>query len=211
MMVISNFLFDLYLFAGCAWCYSGFWLYFARATAAIFLAIVGISLTLSYSRDSHFSKFLKRGLRIFAYGLILTAVTFIFLGENAVLFGILHLIGASIILSYPFIERKGLALAGGLVLIGLGFFIRLPSQFFWLANSPGYSSVDYNPILPWFGIVLIGIFLGRILYPESKPKLSLRDNILSKIGRKSLLIYLAHQPVILALLSLYFGRLPLQI
>ena len=110
MMLTSNFLFDLYLFSGCKWCYSGFWLYFARVTAGLFLLLVGISLTLSYSNLKEKSKvniirkYIKRGSRIFALGILITIITFVFIGDKFIRFGILHLIGIGIMLSIPFLN-----------------------------------------------------------------------------------------------------------
>ncbi|HDM25468.1 MAG TPA: DUF1624 domain-containing protein, partial [Thermoplasmatales archaeon] len=80
-----------------------FWWYFARATATLFLTLVGISLTLSYSRIIHLSKnrdfrkiyikYIIRGMKIFSWGFLITFITFIFLRKGTILFGILHLIG----------------------------------------------------------------------------------------------------------------------
>ena len=51
MMVLYHFLYDLDYFGGYPLnVRSGCWLYFAEATAAIFIVLVGASLTLSASR-----------------------------------------------------------------------------------------------------------------------------------------------------------------
>ena len=54
---------------------SGFWGIFADTSAFMFVFLVGLSLTLSYQRTAAtmgsatlFGKYLRRGLRIFAYG-----------------------------------------------------------------------------------------------------------------------------------------------
>jgi uncharacterized membrane protein len=219
MMALSNFLFDLHYFAGCAWCYQGFWLYFARATATLFVLLAGVSLSLSHSRirgrPGSFiaKKYLKRGLRIFSYGLLVTAATWLFLGRGFVVFGILHLIGLSIILSYPFLERKNLGLVSGIIIILLGFFVQnISTGFPWLVwaglKPPGFFSVDYTPVLPWSGLVLTGIFLGKHLFPGGKGRFGqgfssfFPIRILSKLGRNSLIIYLAHQPLFVGIIYL---------
>ena len=111
MMILFHLLYDLDYFGNYTLnVHAGFWLYFARATATIFLLLVGISLTLSFSRatkikkagNTLYLKYLKRGLKIVSWGFVITLTTWIFLREGFVVFGILHLIGISIILAYPF-------------------------------------------------------------------------------------------------------------
>ena len=211
MMVLSNFLFDLSLFAGCGWCYSGFWFYFARATAVLFVLVAGISLALSFSRGREFPHFLKRGLRIFGYGLLITAVTLVLFPGSAIYFGVLHLIGLSIILAYPFLRRKFLGLAAGIVFISLGLILeKIPVGFPWLVwfglKYPGFFSLDYTPILPWLGVFLVGVFLGNFLFPQGKgtgSSNSVPIKFLSKLGRNSLFIYLIHQPILVGIVLLF--------
>lgn len=214
MMVISNGLFDLHLFVSCGECYAGFWLYFARVTASLFVLLVGVSLTLSYSRTkAGFNKYLLRGARIFGYGLLITAVTWMVLGEQAILFGILHLIGLSIILAYPFLKQRFSALVMGVLIIILGLAAQVVAVdwpwLLWLGLQPvGFMAVDYTPLLPWFGLVLIGIFLGNTLFSGGrglKPNTSPLVRFLSLLGRRSLFIYLAHQPILVAILHVTVG------
>ena len=190
--------------------------YLARAIAGLFILLVGVSLTLSFSRTGKapWIKYLKRGLKIFSWGLIITGITWIFVEEQFVVFGILHFIGISIILAYPFLKQKFLNLGLGIALIGLGLYLKQMvfgfSWLVWLGIRPSkVLSVDYFPILPWFGVVLIGIFLGNLVYSGYTRQFNLPD--LSKIkivkwfcwlGKHSLLIYLIHQPVLIGLIYL---------
>src|SRR5215211_6430433 len=66
---------------------------------------------------------------------------------------------------------------------------------------------DYVPVFPWFGPVLIGLAIGRtVLRRRTAPSVarwraeSSAAQLLAWAGRKSLLIYLIHQPVLLAAL-----------
>lgn len=82
-------------------------------------------------------------------------------------------------------------------------------QFFLLGSPPDtYSSWDYYPLFPWFGIILIGIALGKMAHPKQKKKLQNKKGklttIIKKIGQKSLPIYLLHQPIILIVLKIIF-------
>ncbi|MBL7160666.1 MAG: DUF1624 domain-containing protein [Candidatus Aenigmarchaeota archaeon] len=216
MMLLSNFLFDLYFFAGCSSCYAGFWFYFARATAFLFILLAGVSLTLSYSRlesKAVFKKYMKRGLRIFSWGILITIITWALIGEGFVLFGILHLIGVSVILGHLLLRFRFLNLVLGLTLIIASFFLQNISGHAWLlwtGLAPyGFFSIDYTPLIPWFGVFLIGIFLGNSIYPKGKQRLPKNTNPivkgLSLLGRRSLLIYFAHQPIFIVLLFMWLN------
>ena len=70
----------------------------------------------------------------------------------------------------------------------------------------GLYTFDYVPLLPWFGVVLLGLFFGGAAYKNRKPKSGPSvAKPLCFIGRHSLFIYLTHQLVlvgcILVLLS----------
>jgi uncharacterized membrane protein len=222
LMIFYHVLYDLDRFGG--WgigIHTGFWRYFAFATASLFLLLVGVSLTLSYARAAHtnseqrlFPKYLNRGVRIFAWGLVITAVTWVLMRDSFVRWGILHLIGLSIILAFPLLKlRYGNLMLGSLLLL-LGVLIRNlrvgSPWLLWLGLMPAqFTSVDYFPVLPWFGVVLIGVFVGNSLYPGYQRIFRLQDRShrlpvrsLDLLGRHSLLIYLVHQPVLVVALFL---------
>jgi uncharacterized membrane protein len=195
---------------------TGYLALFADVTAGLFLFLVGISLAISRTRTSLtgwrlLSKYLARGSRILAYGVVLTVV-FLALGMGVVAFGILHLIGISIILAYPFLRLGITNLVLGTVIFVTGQYILaqdLYSQSFWLLPfgvvPEGVVMPDYRPLVPWFGVVLIGLFFGNVVYggrpavPGDKAPVLARP--LLPLGRNSLFIYLIHQPIIIALLA----------
>lgn len=226
-MVIYHFFFDLN-FLGLAprEMYAGGWLVFQRMIASSFLLLVGISLTISFShaRDKPFfgvfKKFLKRAGFVMAAALLVTLGTGLFVPEQYVRFGILHLISVSTIIAVPFlfIRPAWITAILGAVSIYFGAFIKTLSVshpfLLWLGVAyPGFATVDYFPVVPWFGIVLIGIFAGKWMYPDGTRKYhwlsvpSTPDNrpqtILAWVGRKALWIYLIHQPVLIGVLTVW--------
>lgn len=227
MMIVFHTVFDLSFFAifpvDVA---SGFWRYFAYATATLFLLVVGISLVISHDRAAgHLSgfslakKFVLRGAGIYALGLLVTLATWLYLPQGYVIFGILHLIGVSVILSPLFFRLKAWNIPAGILCILIGWFvvsrISLPSPSVLLLPlgmyGPTFWSVDYTPLFPWLGVVLIGMGVGSLLYAGGTRHFSLRTlpdlfvRPLSFLGRHSLVIYLVHQPVIILLLALVTG------
>ena len=171
MMVSFHFVYDLdYFGVRASDLDSGFWMVFARATAAVFILLAGLSLTLSFWRASKtFSplelrlKFVRRGVRIFLWGMFITLATLVLLKEEAILFGVLHLIGVSIVLAYPLIGYRLANLILGLVLIAAGIYVQgvdaASGWFLWLGLAPaGFHTLDYFPLLPWFGVILLWLF-----------------------------------------------------
>lgn len=219
MMVLYHLVYDLYAFGDYPLeATSGFWALFADATASLFLLLVGVSLAISHRRarqkgEDGFRKYLLRGLRILGYGMLLTAVFWVF-DLGVVAFGILHLIGVSVILAYPLLSYRlanvvlGAAVfAAGVWMISAG----VSSESPWLlplgVAPEGLSMPDYRPVLPWFGMVLFGLAAGNAVYGAGRRPAGLGDKepalarVLSPLGRRSLAIYLVHQPVLILLLS----------
>jgi uncharacterized membrane protein len=221
-MIAFHFLFDLNYFAGQLIMLSqGMFLFLGRFSAASFVFLVGLSLTISYSRASRvksgwllFKKYLFRGIKIFFLGLLITLFTFLFFPSYTIFFGVLHFIGLSIILAFPFVRKRFFAffLAFVFVLAGLwiGQFTFPFPWLLWLGLKPaGFLSFDYFPILPWFGLVLFGLFAGNKLYPGGRRAFKIGDfsknpvvRFLSFLGRHSLVIYFLHQPILVAVILL---------
>jgi uncharacterized membrane protein len=227
MMVLFHTLFDISYFGiSPVIVSSGFWRYFAFATASLFLLIVGISFSISYARAarSHSgrqlaSKFLVRGAGIFSLGLLVTVCTWLYLGEGYIIFGILHLIGVSIILAPLFYRFGKFNIIIGAACVLIGSAVTAINGPLWLLplgiHPAAFWSVDYTPLFPWFGVVLIGIGCGVWLYPGGVPRYQLLklpaslQGPLTFPGRYSLWIYLAHQPVIIVILHFLTGNVPL--
>ena len=66
----------------------------------------------------------------------------------------------------------------------------------------GFSSGDYFPLIPWIFMYLIGYHLGKIILTDKNTLLKRSIPVLTKLGTKSLLVYIIHQPVCYALLWL---------
>ncbi len=200
---------------------SGLIFYIGRITATIFILLAGISLSISYSRVKKILKlkdillkFIKRGLKIIFLGLIISVITWFYIPRGFIIFGILHFIGASILLSLIFIKYKLNNIIFGIFFIIVGFYLKsLTFDFNFLIPlgfiPNNFWTVDYFPLFPWFGIILIGISIGNFIYPNCKRIFSIIDlskNLIVKsfcyLGRNSLLIYFIHQPIIIVLITI---------
>ena len=180
----------------------------------LFLLISGICVTLG-------SHPVRRGLIVFACGLICSAVTagmyFLNMADKSIIiyFGVLHCLGVCMLL-WPLFKRLpvwALGLLGlGLTVLGLWISGNVVVDFPWLIPLglvPGdFASSDYFPLLSNQGFFLVGAFLGKTLYRKKEtllPRVNPANPVLAfftRLGKWSLPVYLLHQPIITGLLYL---------
>lgn len=174
----------------------------------------------------------KQGVMVSAGGLIVTMVTLIASYESRVIFGVLNLIGASALLMIPCkkLFEKIPAFTGFLsmfLLFGityginerqLGFFgchlIELPGEFyqnlftaFWGFPKLSFYSSDYFSVFPWSFLYFAGYFLCRLWKEHKIPGaecLNYKIPLLTAMGKRSLIIYMLHQPILFGLLEVVF-------
>ncbi len=173
----------------------------------------------------------KRGIIVFLGGVLVSLVTYLFMRENVVAFGILTFMGIAMI--FVALTEKilikintviGMAVSAVVFFImrnindgWLGFenlkILKLPdflyknyiTAFLGFPHREFYSS-DYFPFLPWIFLFLTGYFLYKIL-EKHKERLFSKGKVflLSFIGRHTLIIYLLHQPLIYGILYLIYN------
>ncbi|MDR7666244.1 heparan-alpha-glucosaminide N-acetyltransferase [Methanosarcina sp. Z-7115] len=225
IMLLYHFLYDLDFFElADIQLRSGSILYAGRFSASLFILISGTSLSISHSRAldkefdgngaENFLKYLKRGLKLYFMGLLLTGITWIFLPEEYIIFGILHFFGVSAVLVYPFLKYGKENLFFSLFFGLSGLYLRQRtfecSSLLWLGFTPeNFRTMDYFPLFPWFGVLLAGVFLGNFLYTGGKRQFEIPYigknpifRLFSSVGQNSLVIYFIHQPLFLGLLFL---------
>jgi uncharacterized membrane protein len=197
--------------------YHGFWWWIARVIVANFTFLAAVSLTISYSRSNKRSGFLLRGLKIFAWGMLITLLTWLIVPDEYVRFGILHFFGIAFMLGPFFLRFRFINLVLGAALLATGIYLQEHRVFVdfpwlvWLGLRPQrFGTLDYSPLLPWFGLFLLGMFCGKMLYPQGNRRFSipeLNDPITSALtlpGRHPLLIYIAQWPAILSILFILY-------
>lgn len=205
MMIMFHLIYDLKEFYSYDFEYlEGFWYYEGLVSVVIFTLISGISATLAHNN-------FKRGLSVFGYGMFLTVVTYFYAPKMYIRFGTLHMLGFCM-MAYNYLDelKKRYLLAISITTIAAGNIfatMTVKSPYLYplgLLNS-GFSSLDYYPILPWFGVFLLGVILGKTIYHRKKSLFGFNPKFepISYMGRHSLFIYFTHQLVILALLYIY--------
>ncbi|MDM9628122.1 DUF1624 domain-containing protein [Rhizobium sp. S152] len=190
---------------------------YARAIASTFLFIVGISLVLASTPDIRWRPFWKRFAMIAAAALLISLATFYFVPGEWIFFGILHAIAVLSLVGLAFTRLPLAITILATVVVTIAWLVDtwiapgvLRSEIFnprylaWIgfAEMPQRSN-DYVPVFPWAVPFLVGLTATRIAMltalPQRLAALGTGNSPLAKIGRHSLLFYLVHQPVLIAI------------
>lgn len=175
--------------------------------AGIFIVLSGVVSRFSRSNA-------RRGARLLVISLGITLVTWLI--GVPILFGVLHFLAVSILL-YSALRRfwdkmplwaavllcvVGFVLlwnvAGGQAIDGIAGWLLFP--FGWFAT--GFRSADYYPLLPWIFLFFAGTSLGAWFRQADTKPAWFRDwkaGFFAGIGRRALLVYLLHQPILYGL------------
>lgn len=201
--------------------YNTFWL-----TSGVFILVSGTALVLRHARRKgsesvYYLSIAKKAVFLFAIAMGITTVTwaadiFVLAGDSTFIkIGFLHMLSISMLLSIPFLRLEKWNIIPGLIVTLIGFLI-IP-----LIQEPGWlyplgihgaefmsTTQDYFPLFPWFGVMLLGIGVGSILYPKGVRRFTLPEpgmvgRFLAKIGNGNvtLIVYLIHVPIIFVIFA----------
>ncbi len=191
------------------------WRLFARGIAGTFLTIVGFSLVLATRKGLDLKAYLKRLAMVAAAAALVTLGTWRFMPGDFIFFGILHHVAVASVLALPFLRLPTIVVAvAAAIAFALPSLVAHPLLDQPWAAGIGFSraeihTADFVPVFPWFGCVLSGIVLARLILPrlDGTALASWRPgNRATRIaawgGRHSLLVYLVHQPLFIGALML---------
>jgi len=230
-MVAFHLWFSLWWFGLADSPFSGWGRWFGQGIGLTFLLVSGVSNYLFSRKHVIKSRLIIRVVKLACAACTVSIVTAIVIPTAPVYFGILHLmtVGCLTVWSTRHWSNKWL-LVLAMLLIGLGWCLYGQVWPTWWGVPIGFQPVnfltlDYYPICPWLGWLLIGVIGGRWLYPEghrgraltkisnrlpvlnSSPLGTWIIKILSWFGIHSLAIYITHQVIIWLVLYAYVGVL----
>lgn len=192
------------------WPYDPRFVFFGHVVAASFLAMVGVSLALAARDGLNLASFWRRLGRVVGAALLVSAATYWAFPDSFIFFGVLHCIAAASVLALLFLRAPWpLTLLAGAAIIALplwGGSLYLESIQWW--SGLGViepRSNDWRPMFPWSGFTLLGLGATRAAQAWRAGGGLARwrgegrvARTLALGGRHSLLIYLVHQPILLA-------------
>lgn len=184
----------------------------AEVIAGSFLLLVGIGLVLMNGRGIHRGPTLRRLARVAGGALLVTIATRVVFPDAYVFFGVLHCIAVSSVLGLPFLFLPWpVTLLASVAVMAAPSLVHAdwldaPALWFLGLNRITPHTNDYVPLFPWFGVVLLGIAVGKLGLPVlARSRLGTwepRSGIgraAAFAGRHSLAIYLIHQPALFGL------------
>ena len=193
------------------------WITAQRSILTAFLLLAGAGLTLRHGAGIAWRAFWRREAVLIAAALAVSAGTWFLFGDDLAYFGVLHMIALGSLLCLPLVRAPQWVVAM-VAAAALGLPAIYSSDAFdprWL-NWIGFFKVtpetaDLVPVFPWLGVMLIGM-LGMRAWRDapafgwSSGNRAVR--MLALAGRWSLVVYLAHQPILFGSVWLYSQILP---
>lgn len=201
--------------------FSGGWRALQLACGSTFLFVVGVSLTIADARgrarglagwELYRRRHLRRAAEVAAAAVLVSVVTRVALGDDYVRFGILHCIAVAMLVG-PLLLPLGpvnlipawVVLLAGMALLRGGE-SDIPGLLVFGVPPEGGAGVDWYPLLPWLAPFLVGLVVGRALYPGgvrgpwgSRLPTPPWARTVGAPGRHALPIYLVHQPILIPL------------
>ncbi|MBO7739490.1 MAG: DUF1624 domain-containing protein [Oscillospiraceae bacterium] len=214
LMVAHHFLFDLYAFLE-----APRWLFYNPVFdilhyvfAVRFIGLSGVSSRFSRSN-------IRRGVIVLAIALAMSLITwFLYM---PIRFGVLHLLGISMIF-YGITHKMWEGIPDKLmpllcvVLLIISLLavhcIQIDSEHLWMFGwyPEDFYSADYFPIFPWIFVFLFGTWVGKHIREGHLPEKFYTFSVpfFPWVGRKALIIYIVHQPILYGLTMLIGLILP---
>jgi uncharacterized membrane protein len=214
LMVIYHFCYDLtyFKFLRLDFYHDPFWINFRILIVSLFVGLVGVSLVLATQNGINLRRYARRLGWLVLLSLVITVMSYFMFPGRTIVFGILHFIAFASVAGLVFVRLyiPSLVLGIGIIVLDQVYQHEFFDQYWihWLGLTVHRPAAeDYVSVIPWFGVVLIGIFIGQtILRNETlQRKLSVSSDhplprSLAFAGRHSLLIYMLHQPILFAIL-----------
>lgn len=176
------------------------WRVFRSTILSVFLLVVGMSAYLAYAETINWKKVFRRSMKLFLVSLLISLGSYSIFENSWIYFGVIHFIFVASLVSLFFVKFPNLSL-----LLGLGFLLSYNLGYFhfdvllnFAIKNLGFPlhTEDIVSFTPWFGLVLIGIFLMHHNLFTFRVKETKLTQGISFLGKHALVIYIVHQPIL---------------
>jgi uncharacterized membrane protein len=210
--------------------YDPLWITQRTLILSLFLIAAGMGQSIGQAQGQRWPRFWWRWVRIaLAAGLVSLGSWWVF-PKSWISFGVLHGMILMLPLSRALLGTHLTRCPGTLALLGVLLIVAGPLGSAWLIQShtPGLAAwlnsrwlygigwithkpytEDYVPLLPWWGVMLLGAALAQWLLRAPRAQSVLTGPLprslrwLSVLGRWSLLYYLLHQLILASILTVW--------
>lgn len=196
------------------------WTLQRTAILSLFLFCAGLGQAVAVQQLQSWPRFWRRWIRIAACALLVSAGSWWMFPQSYIYFGVLH--GMAVMLV---IARLTASWGAWLLLPALLVLVAPPAAAPVVAGSPWAEVLnapllnwwglitrkpvteDYVPLLPWLGVVWLGVWAGGATWLRKTAPLRTWQadgawGVLAWLGRWSLTYYMLHQPVMIGALWL---------
>jgi len=163
---------------------------------ASYLLCMGISLVLvkrRYKQRSIFSFSLRQ---LIVASLLVSIATYVVFPNEWIYFGILHFVLFAKLFSRYFVDKPFSSLLISIAVFVAFYFIGSwnPFMAYYGKGILPLITLDMVNILPWLGVVFLGIFLGHYPFYKYLPMFDIKPILW--MGQHSLSLYLLHQAIL---------------
>lgn len=213
-MAAFHFAFDLShfgLLSGQDFYNDAFWTWQRVGIVSLFLACAGCGQALALQRSAAQApdrRFWRRWLQIAGCALAVSLGSYLMFPQSFIYFGVLHAIAVMLILLRPVARLEAGLWLLGLLLIALPQVVGHPvfdtRWTDWTGlNTHKPRTEDHVPLMPWFGVMVLGLAAGRWLLAHRPAWLGAARvpalRALAVLGRWPLSFYMLHQPLLIGL------------
>ena len=172
----------------------------------LFLFCAGLGQAVALQAGQGWPRFWRRWAQVAVCAVLVSAGSALMFPRSWIFFGVLHGIAVMLILCRLLAPLRLWLLPLGALAIAMPRFVGLPiidhPALRWIGlvtHKP--ITEDYVPVLPWLGVMLLGLAAGQWLLQHRRDVLAgpvpLALQPLATLGRWSLSFYMLHQPVLI--------------
>jgi len=180
---------------------------------SLFLLCAGLGQAAAQAAGQRPARFWRRWAQVVACALLVSAGSAVMFPKSWIAFGVLHGIAVMLVVVRWAAPLRLALLPLGVLAIALPFVVQHPFFDAPYANWIGLVThkpvtEDYVPVLPWLGVMMIGLAAGQWLLQRRRERLAAPLPAalapLALLGRWPLSFYMLHQPLFIG--ALLAGR-----